>query len=130
MVISLTMQFKLILYSTLAGIFTGLLFDFYRTIRGFEKILKILLIIEDILFWILSAIVIFIFLLYTNYAFMTMYVYLYIILGIFLYMKLFSKIVTSIQYNIIKFLGKFIRIFINYSFYPLKLLAYLINPKK
>ena len=50
---------KASLYSIIAGILTGFLFDFYRTFRGFENIHKVLIIIEDILFWILLGILIF-----------------------------------------------------------------------
>ena len=60
-------QFSIILYALLAGILTGLMFDLYRIIRG-SKIPKAIIVVEDTLFWILAAMVIFTFLLYTNYA--------------------------------------------------------------
>ena len=80
MVIPLMMQARLVLYSIIAGILTGFLFDFYRTFRGFENIHKVLIIIEDILFWILAGILIFVFLLYTNQAVMGVYVYIWMVL--------------------------------------------------
>ncbi len=79
MPLTLTMQFNLLMYSVIAGIITGFLFDIYRSIRGLNSI-KIITVIEDILFWILTALIIFTFLLYTNYAFLTPYVYIFIII--------------------------------------------------
>ena len=60
-------QFSIILYALLAGILTGLMFDLYRIIRG-SKVPKALIVIEDTLFWILAAMIVFAFLLYTNYV--------------------------------------------------------------
>ena len=59
-------QFSIILYALLAGILTGLMFDLYRIIRG-SKVPKVIIVVEDILFWGLAAMVVFAFLLYTNY---------------------------------------------------------------
>ena len=122
MIISLSVQMRLVFFSILAGVLTGFLFDFYRTIRGFENIHKLLIIIEDILFWFLTAIIIFIFLLYTNYAFITLYVYVYIAIGIFVYIKLISKTFTYLQYSLIQIISKVIRMIINFTLFPFKLL--------
>jgi spore cortex biosynthesis protein YabQ len=129
MILSLTMQVKLVVFSILAGALTGILFDFYRTFRGFENIPKIFIILEDILFWIFASILVFIFLLYTNYAVMGVYVYLYMAFGIYIYMKLISNFFTRIQYKFIKLSSKVIRIIMNFTFYPLKLLLYSLNSK-
>ena len=67
-------QFSIILYALLAGILTGLMFDLYRIIRG-SKVPKAIIVIEDTLFWVLAAMIIFAFLLYKNYAFIGVYVY-------------------------------------------------------
>ena len=58
-------QFSIILYAMLAGILTGAMFDLYRIIRG-SNVNKIVIAIEDILFWILAAMAVFTFLLYTD----------------------------------------------------------------
>ncbi|MDP4088380.1 MAG: spore cortex biosynthesis protein YabQ [Bacillota bacterium] len=124
------MQAKLVFYSILAGVLTGLIFDLYRTFRGFENIHKVLIVIEDILFWLLAAILIFIFLLYTNQAVMGLYVYIWLALGIYLYMKLISKSLTRVQYKLICNISKLLRILINIVFYPIKLIFYGLGAKK
>jgi spore cortex biosynthesis protein YabQ len=129
MVISLYLQVKLVVFSILAGMLTGFLFDLYRIFRGFENIHKIFIIIEDILFWILAAIIIFIFLLYTSYAFIGMYGYIYIAIGIYLYFKLLSRVLVAVQYKLIYVSSKLIRIILNIVIYPLRILFYSINSK-
>jgi spore cortex biosynthesis protein YabQ len=129
MVIPLIMQAKLVCYSILAGVLTGFIFDFYRTFRGFENIHKFLIILEDILFWILAGILIFIFLLYTNQAVIGAYVYIWMALGIYLYMKLISKGFTKIQYMLICNISKLLRIIINIVIYPFRIILYGLGSK-
>lgn len=129
MVLSLLIQAKLLVYSLLAGILTGFIFDFYRTFRGFENIHKVFIIIEDILFWLLASIIIFVFLLYTNQAIIGLYVYLWMAIGIYIYLKLVSNFFTKLQYNLICNISKLFRILINITFYPFKLGIYMLSSK-
>lgn len=129
MVISINQQFGLIIFSLVSGIITGILFDSYRLIRGINNSNKLITFIEDTLFWIFTAIVVFIFLLYTNYAYIGMYLYMWIIVGVYLYIKLASRIFISSQYRIFKFLGKTFRVSINTILYPFQLLLYVIKRK-
>ena len=77
-------QFHIISYSFLSGILTGMMFDLYRIIRG-NNVNKAIIIIEDILFSILAALIVFSFLLYTNYAFLGLYVYMFMIISFIFY---------------------------------------------
>lgn len=128
MPLSTNMQFNIILYSILAGILTGSMFDIYRIIRG-SKVPKIIVVIEDILFWILAALVVFCFLLYTNYAFLGVYVYLFMLATLFVYLKLVSQIFFKIEIRILNFLGKLSRILFKNIMYPFKVIFYNIMGK-
>lgn len=130
MLISISHQLKLVIFSFLSGVLTGILFDVYRIIRGFEGTNKILTFIEDMLFWIFSSIVVFIFLLFTNYAYIGFYVYLLIALGIYVYLKLLSKVILDIEYKILKTMGKLLRISKNILLFPVDFLVYTIKRKK
>ncbi|WP_097027780.1 spore cortex biosynthesis protein YabQ [Clostridium peptidivorans] len=130
MLISISHQLKLVIFSFLSGVLTGILFDVYRIIRGFEGTNKILTFIEDMLFWIFSSVVVFIFLLFTNYAYIGFYVYLLIALGIYVYLKLLSKVILAIEYKILKNMGKLIRISKNILLFPIDFLLYTIKRKK
>jgi spore cortex biosynthesis protein YabQ len=129
MIISLDEQIRLVVYSFLAGILTGLLFDIYRILRGFGNPNKILTFIEDTLFWIFTAIVVFVFLLYTNYAYIGMYVYMWIIIGIYIYLKAISRGFLKLQYFILDGITRFIRIIFKILFFPFEFIIYFLRQK-
>ena len=131
MLISIQTQLNVLIYSIIAGMITGVLFDIYRIIRGIKNPKVTLTFFCDIIFWVFSAFVIFIFLLYTNYAFMEIYIFLYIALGTYIYLKLLSRFFTYINQKIIKTLGIIIRILKNNITYPFELFNYYLkNIKK
>ena len=130
MIISIEHQVKLLVFSIASGIMTGLLFDIYRIIRGFENPNRIITYIQDILFWIMSSILVFIFLLYFNYAYVGFYVYLFIAIGILLYLKLISSMFLIIIHRFLILLGKLLRIISNSLLFPIEFLIYKIKGKK
>lgn len=129
MPLGLNMQINLVIYSLIGGVITGILFDIYRGIRGLNSI-KILTIIEDLLFCILIALIVFTFLLYTNYAFLTPYVYMFITIAILLYFRFFSKYFYTSEIIIGKSFYKFIRIILKNTLYPLKIIIYKITDRR
>lgn len=119
MLLPIEIQFNMVLFSIFAGILTGILFDFYRIIRGIG-VKKIIIIIEDILFWILCGLIIFIFLLKTDYAFLTIYVYIFIGIGIIIHLKTLSPKLITIENKLACATLKCIRISIKGLRYTLK----------
>lgn len=130
MVLSLINQSKLLVFSLLTGILTGVLFDIYRVIRGFEKPNRIVTFIEDLLFWILASLIVFIFLMYTNEAYINFNVCVYIIIGVLFYIKVLSKIFMKTEVKIMIFNAKIIRITTCRILYPIQLILYKIKNKK
>jgi spore cortex biosynthesis protein YabQ len=122
MILSNLAQFNLLVQSIFAGIFTGLLFDVYRVLRGQGLQNKIVCFIEDILFWILVATCIFIFLLYTSDAIMGIYVYIFIGIGVYLYIKILSKNMIYHERKLLLCICKITRILINLIAFPIRLL--------
>ncbi|MGL4762773.1 MAG: spore cortex biosynthesis protein YabQ [Sarcina sp.] len=115
MILPLGTQFNIVIFSFIAGILIGLLFDGYRLIRGFNSS-KIFLMIQDTLFWILTSMIVFVFLLVFNYGFLSAYVYIIISLGLAFYLAIFSKkifklenIIARKSYKGIRIAGKNIR---------------------
>lgn len=129
MIIPLAKQIDLVVYSFLAGMLTGLLFDIYRIIRGFGNPNKFFTFLEDTLFWIFSAIVIFIFLLYTNFAYVSMYVYMWLIIGIAVYLKFISKHFLKVQRLLIIWIVKILRVTGKVLLFPLSFTIYVIRQK-
>jgi len=130
MLISIETQLNVLIYSIIAGMITGVLFDIYRMIRSFKNPKAILTFFSDIIFWVFSAFTIFIFLLYTNYAFMEIYIFLYIALGIYIYLKFLSGVFTYINHKIVKTLGIIMRLFKNNITYPFELFHYYLKKTK
>ena len=122
------MQFSIILYALLAGILTGLMFDLYRIIRG-SKVPKIIIVVEDILFWGLAAMVVFAFLLYTNYAFLGVYVYAFMLISLGLYMKFVSNKCIRFELKVVNGVGKMLRVIFKNIIYPFKFIFYNITGK-
>ena len=121
-------QFSIILYALLAGILTGLMFDLYRIIRG-SKVPKFIIAIEDTLFWILAAMIIFAFLLYTNYAFLGAYVYIFMLISLGLYMKFISNRCIRFELEVVNILSPVFRIIFKNIIYPFKIIFYNITGK-
>ncbi|NLU07201.1 spore cortex biosynthesis protein YabQ [uncultured Clostridium sp.] len=129
MIISISDQLRIILCSIMAGIITGVLFDFYRLIRGLTGLNKIIVFIEDTLFWLFTAIVVFIFLMYTNYAYLRMYVYILLIVGIYLYLKIFSPVLISFYRKLFKIIGRVFRVILNVLIYFFQYADYIVKKK-
>lgn len=121
MPLELEVQFEIIIYALASGIIVGVLFDIYRIIRGNDAH-KIIIAIQDILFWLLCSIIIFIFLLYTNYAFLGTYVYLCMGLALFIYLKLFSGIVYRIESTVLSTVKSIIRCSFKTFSYPIRIM--------
>jgi len=123
-------QIVLFIFSILSGVLLGVFFDCYRIIRGFNNPNKLVTAMEDILFWILAGILIFIFMMYTNYAYISFNVVIYGIMGLFLYLKLFSTLFIKIVYNIVVTILTIARLLIYRVTYPFRIIFYKLTEKK
>lgn len=128
MPLEINMQVNIVIYSFMAGIITGILFDIYRIFRGFNKI-KIITMIEDLLFWSLSSLVIFTFLLYMNYAFLTLYVYIFMIISLALYLRFFSRFFYNFEKEFLRKLYKMVRVTFKNIIYPFKIVIYKVTDR-
>ncbi|MPQ42165.1 spore cortex biosynthesis protein YabQ [Clostridium tarantellae] len=119
MLLPLNLQFNIIIFAILAGILTGFLFDFYRIIRGYG-IPKLIIIIEDILFWIFCSLVVFAFLLIFNYAFLGTYVYIIMGIVVLIHLKFISPKFIKMEKKFIYLTYKSGRITVKNLIYVLK----------
>lgn len=130
MILSNLVQLSLLWYSILAGIFTGILFDIYRVLRGSGPKNKIISFIEDMLFWILAAILIFVFLLWKTGAIINIYVFSFVGIGIYLYIMIFSnRLIKHYRKMLLKLL-KAIRIISNLIIFPFRIIKYILLKKQ
>lgn len=107
----ITNQGYLFLIFTLDGIIIGLLFDFFRILRKSFKTSNFVTYIEDILFWILTGVLI----LYSIFTFnngeIRFFMFIGIAIGIALYMLLLSNYIIKASLLLIGIIKDIIRIF-------------------
>lgn len=120
-------QAYLFLIFTINGIVIGILFDIFRILRRSFKTSDLITYIQDILFWILTGII----LLYSIFTFSNGEIRFYMFLGVFLgcliYMLLFSKYFIKINVKIILILKKIIGKIISIIIFPINIIIKFIK---
>ena len=115
-------QANLFLIFAINGVIIGLLFDIFRILRKSFKTSDIITVIEDILFWIITGII----LLYSIFVFnngeIRLYMFLAIILGALLYMLLLSRYIIKISVGIINSIKQVIKFIFKIISWPLQII--------
>ncbi|MBP3502916.1 MAG: spore cortex biosynthesis protein YabQ [Clostridia bacterium] len=103
-------QIKILIIFILTGMCISLLFDFFRIQRKVFKTFDLITYIQDVLFWILSGIILIIVIMkYTNGE-IRIYMISGMALGIIIYLRLISKYIIKINTSILRFIIKFIKL--------------------
>lgn len=120
-------QAYLFLIFTINGIVIGILFDIFRILRRGFKTSDIITYIQDILFWILTGLI----LLYSVFTFSNGEIRFYMFLGVFigclLYMLMFSKYFVEINVKIILIIKNIIGKVISVIIFPIKIVINFIR---
>lgn len=103
-------QAYLFLVFSLTGVIIGVLFDFFRILRRSIKTPNVITYIEDILFWILTGLLVLYNIWYFNNGEIRIYMFLGIILGILIYMSTLSNIIIKIFSKILQTIIKVLEI--------------------
>lgn len=109
---SLTSQLYAFLVTIITGIAIGILFDFYKVIRGLTRPRKAFTYLGDLAFWIIATLVVFFMLLIGNWGEIRFYVVIGVFAGTALYMKFFSKGFLRLLSGLILVVKKIIRFII------------------
>lgn len=102
-------QAYLFLVFTLTGIIIGILFDFFRVLRKSFKTADIITYLEDVLFWILTGVLVLYNIWYFNDGEIRLFMFLGIIMGTLIYMLILSNTVIKILYSIFAIIKKMFR---------------------
>lgn len=120
-------QSYLFLIFTINGIVIGLLFDVFRILRRSFKTSDVITYFQDILFWILTGII----LLYSIFTFSNGEIRFYMFLGVFLgcliYMLMFSKVFIKVNVKIVLLLKDVVTKVVRIIIFPLKLVINVIK---
>ena len=103
-------QAYLFLVFSLTGVIIGILFDFFRILRKTIKTPNIITYIEDVLFWILTGVLILYNIWYFNDGEIRIFMFLGIILGALIYMSILSNIVILVLTKILQIIIKILEI--------------------
>jgi len=113
-------QANLFLIFVINGLIIGLLFDVFRILRKSFKTSDLITILQDILFWILTGIIILYSIFVFNNGEIRFFMFIGIFLGAGLYMLLLSKYVIKFSVTIISILKKIISFILKIIFFPLQ----------
>ena len=97
-------QAYLFLVFSLTGVVIGVLFDFFRLLRRSIKTSNTITYMEDILFWILTGILILYSIWFFNNGEIRIFIFLGIIVGILLYIFTLSNIIVKIFSTIFSYI--------------------------
>ena len=97
-------QAYLFIVFSLTGVVIGILFDFFRILRRSFKTSNIITYVEDVLFWILTGVLILYNIWYFNNGEIRIYMFLGIIMGLLIYMLTLSNIIVSLFSKILEML--------------------------
>jgi spore cortex biosynthesis protein YabQ len=117
-----TGQIETFLITVATGMLLGLIFDFYRIIRGVFKPRWVLTSIADLAYWLLATVIVFTALLVGNWGEVRLYVFIGLFAGVLLYYRLISRHAIRLLIGIMRLTARVMR--------TVRLLAYygLVRP--
>ena len=103
-------QAYLFLVFSFTGVIIGVLFDIFRILRKTIKTSNILTYIEDVLFWILTGLLILYTIWYFNNGEIRIFMFLGIIVGVLIYMSTLSNIIVKVFSKILQTIIKILEL--------------------
>ncbi len=115
MAVSVTNQFYIFLFSLAGGALAGVFFDLFRTLRRLVHSGVVWVGVQDVLYWLLSAVAAFFFLYQTNFGQPRWYIFLGFLLGaLFYHLLLRDRMVhlflflAKVLLAVLRFLGRLV----------------------
>lgn len=120
-------QTYIFLLACLAGLIAGFIFDIFRVKRKLVRTPDFIVQIEDILYWLIISVVLFVLMYYSNESEIRSYILLGILIGVIIYVLILSKYVFLFFVNTIRVLYKIIifpiNIFVKIFRIPIKIIV-------
>lgn len=108
--------------SVVGGMLIALIYDGFRIKRKAVKTRSIVIHIEDMIFWLIVAVVMFAVIYYSNEGELRGYIFIGTIIGVILYSLLFSKLVVQSSMFVIRFIVRVVKTICKIIVYPFRLL--------
>jgi len=119
MVITIQSQIYSFLVTVYGGFILGALYDFFKVVQKVFRLKKGLVTATDIIFWLISTVVILYFLYMSNYIELRFYNFLGFLSGVLFYYLLLSDFVTEILTMVMTKIISFLKFVVEILFKPL-----------
>lgn len=119
---SISNQVNIFLWSVFGGILIAFVYDVFRIKRKAIKTNNIITYIEDLLYWSISAAIMFTIVYIGNEGEIRGYIFLGTIIGAVLYILLLSKLVMYVSLRVIEFLKRVLKTLWRMLIYPIRVL--------
>lgn len=126
MIISVSEQAYVFLCTIAGGMAIGLVYDIFRILRKAVKTGSLVTYVQDLLYWLIVALIMFLTVYYSNDGELRVYLFIGALLGVVLYALLFSRIIMGSSLFIIKMVTTVIKALIFVISYPVRLLLGLM----
>lgn len=120
MLISVSSQAYIFLFTVLGGIIIGFIYDLFRVSRKVIKTNNFIVYFEDIIFWLVSSIALFGILFFSNAGEIRGYAIIGVVLGIIIYAMLFSHYAMKILLKAVDIFLKIIKLLYKIISFPIK----------
>lgn len=127
MPVPVSLQALIFLYSVVGGIAIAFVYDVFRIKRKTIKTSNLVTYLEDIIYWLIVALIMFFVLYYGNEGEIRGYIFLGAIIGVVLYSLLFSRIIMKILLALIRIAGIVIKKTWEVISFPFKLIFSIIG---
>jgi len=124
-------QSYIFLCTIVGGMAIALVYDIFRLFRKAVKTGSLITYIQDLLFWLIVALIMFLTIYYSNDGELRAYLFIGAFIGVILYALLFSRIIMGSSLFIIKTMAKVIKALIFIISYPVRLiLQFMMVPAR
>ncbi len=122
MIVSVSSQAYVFLCTVIGGMAIALVYDFFRILRRALKTGGFVTYVQDLLYWIIAAVIMFLTFYYSNDGELRVYLFIGAFIGVVLYALLLSKIIMDSSLFIIKIIKLVIKTIIFITSYPIRLI--------
>ncbi len=127
MILSISSQAYAFLLSVVGGMVIALVYDAFRIFRKAVKTGRAVTSVQDLLYWMIVSVIMFLTIFYSNDGELRAYLFLGAFLGVVLYTLLFSRIIMKSSLFIIKIITIAVKTIAIFLSYPVRLVLKCIR---
>lgn len=119
-------QATVFLWTIIGGMVIALIYDIFRIFRKAVKTGSLITFMQDILYWIIVAAIMFLTIYYSNDGELRAYLFIGAFLGVVLYALLFSRMIMGSSLFIIKLVTNILKAVVFFTSYPFRMILKIL----